>query len=55
MELMGWSDPSLAKRYMHVTEELVTAIAAEVGGHIWTTPDDDEDDEDGLSGVPVPA
>ena len=31
MDIMGWSDASIAKRYMHVPRELVTAIAAEVG------------------------
>lgn len=44
MELMGWSNAAIAKRYMHTNEELVTAIAAEVGGHIWA--DDEDDDED---------
>jgi hypothetical protein len=31
MEIMGWSDPSIAKRHMHVTDELVTTIAHDVG------------------------
>lgn len=35
MEIMGWSDASIAKRYMHVSRELVTAIAAEVGVLMW--------------------
>jgi len=35
MELMGWSDAGIAKRYMHVTDDLVTAVAEQVGGHIW--------------------
>jgi integrase len=35
MEIMGWSDPSIAKRYMHVTDELVTAIAHDVGELLW--------------------
>jgi hypothetical protein len=26
MEIMSWSDPSIAKRYMHVTDELMTTI-----------------------------
>lgn len=46
MELMGWSNAAIAKRYMHTNEELVSAIAAEVGGHIWADADDDEDDDD---------
>jgi integrase len=36
MEIMGWSDPSIAKRYMHVTDELVTAIAHDFGELLWT-------------------
>lgn len=44
MELMGWSDPSVAKRYMHVTDELVAAIAEQVGGHIWAEVSSDEDE-----------
>lgn len=58
MELMGWSNAAIAKRYMHTDEELATAIAAEVGGHIWADDDtDDEDDEgdDGPAGSLVPA
>jgi integrase len=35
MELMGWSDPGIAKRYMHVTDEVMAAVAEQVGGHIW--------------------
>ena len=36
MEIMGWSDPNIAKAHMHVTEELVTAIAHDVGELLWT-------------------
>lgn len=43
MELMGWSDPAIAKRYMHVTDEVVAAIASEVGMHMWAEPDDRND------------
>ncbi|MCA1705885.1 MAG: tyrosine-type recombinase/integrase, partial [Actinobacteria bacterium] len=45
MQIMGWSDASVAKRYMHVPNEFVAAIAAQVGGLIWASPTD-EDDED---------
>ncbi len=31
----------IAKRYMHVPRELVTAIAAEVGALMWANTDDD--------------
>jgi len=33
MPIMGWSDASAAKRYMHVPNEFVV-IAAQVGGLI---------------------
>ena len=39
MDIMGWSDASVAKRYMHVPHELVTAIAAEVGALMWAKKD----------------
>ncbi|HEX5403950.1 MAG TPA: site-specific integrase [Pseudonocardiaceae bacterium] len=44
MEIMGWSDAAVAKRYMHVPNELVAAIAQQVTDLLWTTgavPDDD--------------
>jgi integrase len=44
MDIMGWSDASIAKRYMHVPRELVTAIAAEVGSLMWAGPAGDEED-----------
>jgi integrase len=37
MEIMGWSETSVAKRYMHVPNELVTAIAAQVGELVWNS------------------
>jgi integrase len=39
MDIMGWSDASIAKRYMHVPRELVKAIAAEVGALMWAKTD----------------
>ena len=43
MEIMGWSDASIAKRYMHVPAEFLAAIAEQVGGFVWApTTDDDE-------------
>jgi hypothetical protein len=35
MQIMGWSDATIAKRYMHVPNEFVVAIAAQVGGLLW--------------------
>ena len=40
MQIMGWSDASAAKRYMHVPNEFVAVIAAQVGGLIWADPSD---------------
>jgi integrase len=54
MEIMGWSDASIAKRYMHVPAEFLAAIADQVGGLVWADPDDDEED-DPPAGGPVPA
>jgi hypothetical protein len=45
MEIMGWSEASMAKRYMHVPNELVAAIADQVGDLIWSGPADGEMDE----------
>lgn len=39
MDIMGWSDASIAKRYMHMPRELATAIAAEVGALMWAKTD----------------
>jgi integrase len=45
MELMGWSDAAMAKRYMHVTDEMVATVAEQVGVHMWADPDADDDDD----------
>lgn len=45
MELMGWSNAGVAKRYMHVTDELVTAVAEQVGGHMWSTASEPDGDD----------
>jgi hypothetical protein len=57
MAIMGWSDASVAKRYMHVPPEFLAAIAAQVGDLVWTRPNDaDEGQGDNGSGeVVVPA
>jgi hypothetical protein len=46
MDLMGWSDAAVAKRYMHVTDEVVTAVAAQVGSHMWAEPESEEEADD---------
>ena len=53
MDIIGWSDASTAKRFMHMPRELVTAIAAEVGALMWAKAagsDCDENEDD----VPTP-
>lgn len=37
MEIMGWSEASMAKRYMHVPNELVATIADQVSDFIWSS------------------
>lgn len=44
MEVMGWSDASMAKRYIHVPHELVTAIAEQMGELMWPEPESVDDD-----------
>ncbi len=52
MEIMGWSDASVAKRYMHVPKEFLAAIADQVGGLVWAeTVGDDDEDDDGPAGA----
>lgn len=35
MEIMGWSNSSMAKRYQHITAGLRRSIANQVGGFLW--------------------
>lgn len=54
MEIMGWSDAAIAKRYMHVPDDVVTAIADQVGGLVWPTADGDSDGPgSGSAGMPT--
>nr|WP_233160411.1 site-specific integrase [Actinophytocola xanthii] len=43
MEIMGWSDASIARRYMHVPSEFLAVIADQVGGLVWADPKDDDE------------
>lgn len=49
MDVMGWSEASMASRYMHVPDELKKEIAGQVAGLLWSTPardtEVDSDDE----------
>ncbi|MGH3859976.1 tyrosine-type recombinase/integrase [Actinokineospora sp.] len=51
MTVMGWSQAAMAKRYQHNTPEITRAIADKVGGLLWA----EEGDDDGPTGVPIPA
>lgn len=35
MEIMGWGDAAVAKRYVHVPTEVVAGIAGQVGDFLW--------------------
>ncbi|WP_308187916.1 tyrosine-type recombinase/integrase [Pseudonocardia sp. ICBG1142] len=53
MDIMGWSEASMASRYMHVPDELKREIAGQVGGLLWASPSDiaDAARQEGLSRV----
>jgi len=42
MDIMGWSEASMATRYMHVPDELKQEIAGQVGGLLWAPVPDAE-------------
>lgn len=43
MAIMGWSEASMATRYMHVPDELKQEIAGQVAGLLWSPATDDPD------------
>ena len=52
MDVMGWSQHSMAVRYQHVPIDVLADIADQVAGLLWTElPDDD----DGTAGALVAA
>ncbi|MEU8006347.1 site-specific integrase [Catellatospora sp. NPDC049111] len=44
MDVMGWSQASIATRYQHVPVELLRGIADQVGGLLWATGESAPDD-----------
>lgn len=40
MGIMGWSEASMASRYMHVPDELKHEIADQVAGLLWSSPNE---------------
>ena len=51
MDVMGWSEASMLKRYVHVPDEIKQGIAGQVGGLLWQRPGPD----DGLPGASIQA
>jgi hypothetical protein len=35
MDVMGWSQASMASRYQHVPVEVLNGIAKQIGGLLW--------------------
>jgi integrase len=57
MDVMGWSQASMATRYQHVPVEVLLGIAGQVGGLLWAPADPTEGTEegdDGAAGVLAP-
>nr|WP_325050202.1 tyrosine-type recombinase/integrase [Amycolatopsis panacis] len=44
MEVMGWGDAGVAKRYVHVPSEVVTSVAGQVGDFLWSDADEKQPD-----------
>ncbi|WP_308191150.1 tyrosine-type recombinase/integrase [Amycolatopsis tucumanensis] len=53
MDVMGWSKIDMAQRYQHVPDELRQSIATQLGGLLWTGPDDGDGDEPTAASVPA--
>jgi integrase len=58
MDVMGWSQASMATRYQHVPVEVLTDIAKQVEGLLWLPASPEaqspkDDDGEGTAGVPV--
>jgi integrase len=52
MDVMGWSQASMAARCQRVPIDVLTDIAGQVAGLLWTEP---TDDDDGSAGALVAA
>jgi integrase len=53
MDIMGWSDTAMAKRYQHVTDKVRPDIAKRVGGLVWEAAAGDEGKGGGVTGEAV--
>ncbi|MCP2255580.1 hypothetical protein LY13_004358 [Prauserella aidingensis] len=48
MDVMGWSHVAMTTRYQHMTPDLMTSIADQIGGLYWEPETETEgSDEDG--------
>lgn len=45
MRIMGWSSATMAKRYQHVVDSILTDVADQVGGLLWRETDEPEGDD----------
>jgi integrase len=50
MDVMGWSQASMAGRYQHVPIEVLTGIADQVTSLLWQTPPGEGEDDGGTVG-----
>jgi integrase len=48
MDVMGWSEASMVRRYQHVPDEIRQGIAKQLDGLLWCA----EDPDDGVAGLP---
>lgn len=55
MDVMGWSQVSMTKRYQHMSSNLTISIADQIGDLFWVSEKSDDEDDDGPSGALAPA
>ena len=53
MDVMGWSNVALTTRYQHITPELTTSIANQIGDLLWTDQGKADDEDDGEAPMPA--
>ncbi len=52
MDLMGWSQLSMAQRYQHVPDELRRDVADKLGRLLWVAVDGEDNSGAGAPGAP---
>lgn len=53
MDVMGWSQVSMTKRYQHVPDAVRRNIASQLGGLLWQPPEDGDDGDGAAALVPA--